>query len=60
VVPFLPEFPRWLVANSRIDDAVDSLVRLGAKVTMPESPEVDKTMTEIKEVAHSDSLSGLT
>jgi hypothetical protein len=59
VVPFLPESPRWLVATGQMDKAAASLVRLGEKGMTASSPEIEKTMIEMEEIARLEAISGL-
>ena len=58
LVPFLPESPRWLVSRGRLDEALEVLVRLGTKDVTAQSPEVQKTMLEMEEVARLEDIDG--
>lgn len=59
LLPFLPESPRWLLTRGKEQEAEDALVQLGNKDTTHESPEIVKTMLEMKEIACLENIDGL-
>ncbi|CAD6589430.1 MAG: hypothetical protein ASARMPRED_004044 [Alectoria sarmentosa] len=57
-LPFLPESPRWLAQNDRIEEALDVFARLEGKDVSIEHPSVTRQRDEVKDSVQQELLLG--